>query len=91
MDVQPASTKTNLSGFRGIAASRYVALCAAFSAIGGFLFGYEYVIQHSTQIRTANTLAAKASYLLSLSWIAFSSVLTKFPNRPPVLAFTRAS
>lgn len=30
-------------GFRGIFSSRYVALCAAFSAIGGMLFGYEYV------------------------------------------------
>ncbi|KJK91655.1 hypothetical protein H633G_04489 [Metarhizium anisopliae BRIP 53284] len=29
-------------GFRGIAASRYVAVCASFSAIGGLLFGYEY-------------------------------------------------
>ncbi|UNI22889.1 hypothetical protein JDV02_008733 [Purpureocillium takamizusanense] len=28
-------------GFRGIAASRYVALCASFSAIGGLLFGYD--------------------------------------------------
>lgn len=31
-------------GFRGIFSSRYVALCAAFSAIGGMLFGYEYVL-----------------------------------------------
>lgn len=30
-------------GFRGIFTSHYVALCAAFSALGGFLFGYEYV------------------------------------------------
>ncbi|KFZ06648.1 hypothetical protein V501_07211 [Pseudogymnoascus sp. VKM F-4519 (FW-2642)] len=30
-----------LSGFRGIFASRYVALCAAFAAIGGLLFGYD--------------------------------------------------
>ncbi|POS70081.1 hypothetical protein DHEL01_v211526 [Diaporthe helianthi] len=29
------------SGFRGIFATRYVSLCAAFSAIGGFLFGYD--------------------------------------------------
>ncbi|KAH9220755.1 general substrate transporter [Leptodontidium sp. 2 PMI_412] len=29
------------SGFRGIIASRYVVLCAAFSAIGGMLFGYD--------------------------------------------------
>lgn len=29
------------SGFRGIFATRYVTLCAAFSAIGGFLFGYD--------------------------------------------------
>jgi hypothetical protein len=29
------------SGFKGIFASRYVAYCAAFSAIGGMLFGYE--------------------------------------------------
>ncbi|PHH90901.1 hypothetical protein CDD83_2320 [Cordyceps sp. RAO-2017] len=28
-------------GFRGIAASRYVAMCASFSAIGGLLFGYD--------------------------------------------------
>ncbi|GAB0132372.1 hypothetical protein EsDP_00000812 [Epichloe bromicola] len=28
-------------GFRGIAASRYVAICASFSAIGGLLFGYD--------------------------------------------------
>lgn len=28
-------------GFRGIFASRYVVLCAAFAAIGGLLFGYE--------------------------------------------------
>lgn len=28
-------------GFRGIFASRYVTLCAAFAAIGGLLFGYE--------------------------------------------------
>lgn len=28
-------------GFRGIFASRYVALCASFAAIGGLLFGYE--------------------------------------------------
>lgn len=33
---------TEISGFRGIAASRYVAVCASFSAIGGLLFGYEY-------------------------------------------------
>lgn len=32
------------SGFRGIFDSRYVAYCAAFSAIGGMLFGYEQVI-----------------------------------------------
>ncbi|KAF4124297.1 Sugar (and other) transporter [Geosmithia morbida] len=31
-------------GFRGIAASRYVAVCASFSAVGGLLFGYEYAI-----------------------------------------------
>ncbi|RDW57516.1 hypothetical protein BP6252_13776 [Coleophoma cylindrospora] len=29
------------SGFRGIFTSRYVAMCAAFSAIGGMLFGYD--------------------------------------------------
>ncbi|KAJ0384102.1 hypothetical protein COL922a_009114 [Colletotrichum nupharicola] len=29
------------SGFRGIFSSHYVALCAAFSAIGGLLFGYD--------------------------------------------------
>jgi hypothetical protein len=29
-------------GFRGIFTNHYVALCAAFSALGGFLFGYEY-------------------------------------------------
>ncbi|KAF9873984.1 MFS monosaccharide transporter [Colletotrichum karsti] len=29
------------SGFRGIFASHYVAMCAAFSAIGGLLFGYD--------------------------------------------------
>ncbi|POR38574.1 Putative glucose transporter rco-3 [Tolypocladium paradoxum] len=29
------------SGFRGIFASRYVAVCASFSAIGGLLFGYD--------------------------------------------------
>ncbi|WYZ42394.1 hypothetical protein EsH8_VI_000093 [Colletotrichum jinshuiense] len=29
------------SGFRGIFVSHYVALCAAFSAIGGLLFGYD--------------------------------------------------
>ncbi|KAL5323970.1 hypothetical protein ACEPPN_008512 [Leptodophora sp. 'Broadleaf-Isolate-01'] len=29
------------SGFRGIVSSRYVVLCAAFSAIGGMLFGYD--------------------------------------------------
>ncbi|KAF6823366.1 MFS monosaccharide transporter [Colletotrichum plurivorum] len=29
------------SGFRGIFASHYVALCAAFAAVGGFLFGYD--------------------------------------------------
>jgi len=28
-------------GFRGIFTNHYVALCAAFSALGGFLFGYE--------------------------------------------------
>ncbi|KAK4549124.1 hypothetical protein LTR36_007581 [Oleoguttula mirabilis] len=28
-------------GFRGVFASRYVALCAAFSALGGLLFGYD--------------------------------------------------
>lgn len=32
------------SGFAGLVASRYVAICASFSAIGGLLFGYEYVI-----------------------------------------------
>lgn len=30
-------------GFRGLFTSHYVALCAAFSALGGLLFGYEYV------------------------------------------------
>lgn len=29
------------SGSAGLAASRYVAICAFFSAIGGLLFGYE--------------------------------------------------
>nr|CBS32700.1 hexose transporter [Colletotrichum graminicola] len=29
------------SGFRGILVSHYVAICAAFSAIGGLLFGYD--------------------------------------------------
>ncbi|PVH83784.1 general substrate transporter [Cadophora sp. DSE1049] len=29
------------SGFKGIVSSRYVVLCAAFSAIGGMLFGYD--------------------------------------------------
>lgn len=29
------------AGFRGIFVSHYVALCAAFSAIGGLLFGYD--------------------------------------------------
>ena len=33
------------SGFRGVVGSRYVALCAAFSALGGLLFGYEYGFQ----------------------------------------------
>ncbi|KAH8883331.1 general substrate transporter [Thozetella sp. PMI_491] len=28
-------------GFKGVFASRYVAMCAAFSAIGGMLFGYD--------------------------------------------------
>ena len=28
-------------GFRGLLASPYVAACAAFSALGGLLFGYE--------------------------------------------------
>lgn len=37
------SFTANSLGFRGIAASRYVAICASFSAIGGLLFGYEYV------------------------------------------------
>lgn len=31
------------TGFRGLFYSSYVALCAAFSAMGGLLFGYEYV------------------------------------------------
>jgi len=48
MSFEPCSllTANNHSlqpGFRGIAASRYVALCASFSAIGGLLFGYECV------------------------------------------------
>ena len=30
------------AGFRGLFSSHYVALCAAFSAMGGLLFGYEY-------------------------------------------------
>ncbi|EFY92295.1 MFS monosaccharide transporter, putative [Metarhizium acridum CQMa 102] len=30
-----------IPGFQGIAASRYVAICASFSAIGGLLFGYD--------------------------------------------------
>lgn len=30
-------------GFKGLFSSSYVALCAAFSAMGGLLFGYEYV------------------------------------------------
>lgn len=29
------------AGFAGLVASRYVAICAAFSAIGGLLFGYD--------------------------------------------------
>lgn len=29
------------SGFAGLVASRYVAICASFSAIGGLLFGYD--------------------------------------------------
>ncbi|KAF7557072.1 hypothetical protein G7Z17_g895 [Cylindrodendrum hubeiense] len=36
-DVQPYGP----SGFKGIFTSRYVALCASFSAIGGLLFGYD--------------------------------------------------
>lgn len=30
-------------GFKGLFANHYVALCAAFSALGGLIFGYEYV------------------------------------------------
>ena len=29
-------------GFRGLFINYYAALCAAFSALGGMLFGYEY-------------------------------------------------
>ncbi|KAH8675185.1 putative MFS monosaccharide transporter [Ilyonectria robusta] len=36
-DVEPYGP----SGFKGIFTSRYVALCASFSAIGGLLFGYD--------------------------------------------------
>lgn len=31
------------AGFRGLFSNPYVALCAAFSAMGGLLFGYECV------------------------------------------------
>jgi hypothetical protein len=33
--------KDMLVGFRGLFSSPYIALCAAFSAIGGILFGYD--------------------------------------------------
>lgn len=37
-----AKHRTNIpKGFAGLVASRYVAICASFSAIGGLLFGYE--------------------------------------------------
>lgn len=39
-------------GFRGIAASKYVVMCASFSAIGGFLFGYELVLHHLSSPHT---------------------------------------
>jgi hypothetical protein len=39
-------------GFRGIFTNQYVALCAAFSALGGFLFGYEYVHLNGSKMCT---------------------------------------
>lgn len=35
------ASMTNFVGFRGLFNSQYVALCAAFSALGGLLFGYD--------------------------------------------------
>lgn len=43
-----------VTGFKGIFSSRYVVLCAAFSAIGGMLFGYEYVPQFHSQRTTTD-------------------------------------
>jgi hypothetical protein len=37
-------------GFKGIFSSSYVALCAAFAAIGGLLFGYECVMSHALDV-----------------------------------------
>ena len=37
-------------GFQGLFVNYYVTLCAAFSALGGLVFGYEYVSTALTQI-----------------------------------------
>ena len=41
MLIDLCASMTNFVGFRGLFNSHYVALCAAFSALGGLLFGYD--------------------------------------------------
>ena len=56
-------------GFRGIAASRYVVLCASFSAIGGLLFGYEYVARTTNPALTQHSQGVVSVILVMDSFL----------------------
>lgn len=64
LPAQPVSSLTS-AGFLGIAASRHVALCASFSAIGGLLFGYECAPLPLVQ-RSAGLTASRSQGVISV-------------------------
>lgn len=65
-------------GFRGIAASKYVVMCASFSAIGGFLFGYE-LVPHCVSTPIANKSTNVSSH--SQGVISVILVMNSFLDR----------
>lgn len=68
----------SIQGFRGLAASRFVAICASFSALGGLLFGYEYK-SHST----VSSAIVFADSLGSQGVISVILVMDQFVERFP--------